>query len=125
MVSSDEARDALAAHAGHVLKPPAEDRCAPELQILTLLKGNQMPTKIGNGYTHALAWRLCPAFWDQTVEAMEGLVDARSERVYRFVDTIEYFHAEGSVYPVTNEGGSPLGVQTVAVKDATPCFGIS
>ena len=112
----DEARNALAVQADRPLKHTVDDQCTPELQILTLINGDNPSANIGNGYTHALAWRVCPEFQGQKMEAMEGYVDAQTGQVYRFIDTVEYFQAKGSIFPVTNDGNAPLGVQTVAVR---------
>ncbi len=101
------------------------DRCAPELRILTLIDGDDPSANMGDGYAHALAWKVCPEFEGQTAESMEGLVDARTGRVYSFVDTNEYFQAKGSIFPVTNDGDAPLGMQMVAVRMPSLCIDCS
>eukprot|EP00804_Cyclotella_cryptica_P028860 CCRYP_008443-RA/>CCRYP_008443-RA protein AED:0.06 eAED:0.06 QI:0/0.93/0.88/1/1/1/17/370/2761 len=65
---------------------------------------------IGNGYKHALIWRICPKFKNQKQEIMEGLVDAHTGDIYSFVDTVDYYMGVGSVYPVSNDGQVPDGV---------------
>ena len=72
---------------------------------------NPAPTfQIGSGYTHALAWRICPKFTNQRQEIMEGLVDAHTGHIYSFIDTIDYFTGVAGVYPVSNDGQIPDGV---------------
>ena len=119
-ISVDDARDALALQANLQLRATV-DQCSPELQILALINGDDPSADFGNGYTHALAWRVCPEFHGQEQEAMEGYVNAQTGQVYKFIDTVEYFEAKGSIFPVTNDGNAPLGVQTAAVRYYT-CF---
>jgi hypothetical protein len=35
---------------------------------------------------------------------MEGIVDAKTGKVYSFQDTVDYFQAKGDVYPLSNDG---------------------
>jgi hypothetical protein len=123
----DEAKERLAEWAGEELSygnDRRRDLCVPELVILTLTKDNvrkrtrqhrnmnfTATTNITSsyvsrtkGYTHALAWRLCPMFENQQHEIMEGIVDATTGQIYSFVDKIDYFTGVGSVYPVSNDG---------------------
>jgi hypothetical protein len=65
---------------------------------------------IGQGYKHALVWRICPKFVGQKQEIMEGMVDAHTGQVYSFVDRVDYFSGVGGVYPVSNDGRDPDGV---------------
>ena len=66
--------------------------------------------QIGSGYSHALAWRICPKFTNQRQEIMEGLIDAHTGHIYSFIDTIDYFSGTAGVYPVSNDGQYPDGV---------------
>lgn len=96
----DDARNILARQMELTLVDGA-DRCAPELQILTLTPED---SEFGNGYEYVLAWRVCPLFEGQAVEVMEGLVDAQSGEVYSFIDKVHYLQAKGGVYPISNDG---------------------
>ena len=107
----------LANHAGRMLS--GSETCKPQLQILTMAKGNvpsangqnsQNSSDFGNGYKYSLVWKVCPMFQGQEHEMMEGYVDARNGKVYSFVDEVDYFQAVGDVYPSTNDGKAPDGV---------------
>jgi hypothetical protein len=93
--------------------------CKPELQIITFAQGELPPavtkgrtnnrlrkggSAFGDGYTHKLVWKVCPKFEGQTNEMMEGIVDAKTGKVYSFQDTVDYFQAKGDVYPLSNDG---------------------
>eukprot|EP00569_Conticribra_weissflogii_P003759 CAMPEP_0171330948 /NCGR_PEP_ID=MMETSP0878-20121228/2361_1 /TAXON_ID=67004 /ORGANISM="Thalassiosira weissflogii, Strain CCMP1336" /LENGTH=1637 /DNA_ID=CAMNT_0011831367 /DNA_START=195 /DNA_END=5108 /DNA_ORIENTATION=+ len=59
---------------------------------------------IGDGYTYSLVWKICPIFFGQAQEIMEGYVDAHTSKIYSFIDKVDYFNAKGSVYPISNDG---------------------
>ena len=105
-LSNDDAYKYLTRHANHALSDGKT--CNPELQILTLANGNapskktlfhQSKSDFGNGYKHSLMWKVCPKFQGQEQEMMEGLVDAKTGKVYSFVDMVDYFQSMGDVYP--------------------------
>jgi len=116
-ITAEEAINKVATHSGQVLTDG--ETCTPELQILTLAKGAvvspskgrvRQNSRFGNGYKHALVWRVCPQFEGQSIEMMEGLVDANTGKVYSFKDTVDYFQATGDVYPVSNDGNGNDGI---------------
>lgn len=56
-----------------------------------------------DGYKGVLAWLVCPKLKGQTVEMLQGYVDAVNGKVYSFIDTVDYFEAKGNVYPKHND----------------------
>ena len=110
-LSADEANDILAIQAGHALSN--DEWCSPELQILTMINGDDPLSNLGNGYHYALVWKVCPNFVGQGQQTMEGYVDAKNGNIYSFVDKIDYFSSTGSVYPISNDGQLPGGVLQV------------
>lgn len=85
-------------------------KCESELQILTLTPPN---SNYGQGYEYVLVWKVCPLFEGQDVEVMEGLVDAQTGEVYSFIDKVHYFESRGGVFPISNDGRSPDGIEQV------------
>jgi hypothetical protein len=85
------------------------DHCEAELQIATLTP--QTSRQFGRGYEYVLVWRVCPVFEGQDVEAMEGLVDAQTGKIYSFIDRVHYLRAKGGVYPISNDERNPDGVE--------------
>ncbi|HEX4826058.1 MAG TPA: proprotein convertase P-domain-containing protein [Candidatus Polarisedimenticolaceae bacterium] len=65
---------------------------------------------VGNGYNAKLAWRVGvsvagePGTW-------VGLIDAHSGEILGFFDDDEYAQAKGGVFPVSNDGILPDGVE--------------
>jgi Zn-dependent metalloprotease len=108
-LTAQDAYDATAAHVEHRLLR-GENNCEAELKILTMTPSSS-EHQFGKGYSYALVWRVCPKFEGQGVEAMEGLVDAQSGKIYSFIDQVHYFEAKGGVYPVANDGRSPDGIE--------------
>jgi hypothetical protein len=103
----DSAYDIIARHAGSSLVR-GEEHCDAELKILTMTPSSANG-KFGEGYEYVLVWRVCPKFEMQDVEAMEGLVDAHTGKIYSFTDRVHYFEAKGAVYPISNDGRYPDG----------------
>ena len=66
--------------------------------------------EVGNGYGHRLVWALHPTFKDD-LGSWELLVDAHSGEVISFADQNVYSEIKGGVYPVTNDGIVPDGVE--------------
>jgi hypothetical protein len=62
-------------------------------------------------YHYKLVWRVCPVFEGQEREQMEGLVNARTGKVYSFVVKVHYLQAIGGVFPTANKGRSLDGVE--------------
>lgn len=85
------------------------------LQIITTDQGDLTSTSLrsssqfGEGYAHRLVWRVCPKFEGQSIEEMEGIVDATTGEVLSFQDTIDYFEAKGDVFPFSNDGNDEPG----------------
>ena len=105
----DDAYDALAVYADRNLIR-GETNCDAELKILTITPSSS-EHKFGEGYSYVLVWRVCPLFEGQDVEAMEGLVDATTGKIYSFKDQVHYFEAKGGVYPLSNDGRNPDGIE--------------
>jgi hypothetical protein len=106
-ITVDDAYDIVARHAGSSLVR-GEVHCDAELQILTMTPSSANG-QFGKGYEYVLVWRVCPMFESQDVEAMEGLVDAHTGKIYSFTDRVHYFEAKGGVYPISNDGRNPDG----------------
>ncbi len=71
---------------------------------------DQGASEVGKGYGHRLVWQLHPSFaGDQG--SWEVLVDAHTGEVLSFEDTNHYAEAKLGVYPVTNDGIVPDGVE--------------
>jgi subtilisin-like proprotein convertase family protein len=88
-------------HGGSLEFVPLPSNGSPE----TLYTG-----AIGGGYSSALVWRVSVA-----VEGEPGswvaLVNAHSGQILSFVDENQYAQAKGGVYPVSNDGAIPDGVE--------------
>lgn len=119
-LSVEDAYDVVSAHVGQ-RRIRGEEHCVAELQILTMTPSS-LNGVFGQGYQYKLAWRVCPTFEQQDVEAMEGLVDAQTGKIYSFVDRVHYFESKGGVYPISNDGrnqdgkeqpGWPMPFQTI------------
>ncbi|KAL3784103.1 hypothetical protein HJC23_012735 [Cyclotella cryptica] len=116
-LTEQDAYDAVAIHTGLTLIDDVT--CKPELQIKTISQDDIRSTSLrpssskeaafGQGYAHRLVWRVCPKFEGQSVEKMEGIVDAITGKVLSFQDTVDYFQAKGDVYPFSNDGIGPEG----------------
>jgi hypothetical protein len=100
----DEAYQTLAREVDLNLVPG--EKCTPSLNVLTLSSSS-----IGSGYSHALVYKICPIFEGQDIEVMEGLVDAHTGEVYSFVDKVHYLTASGGVFPKSNDGRVPDGLE--------------
>ena len=87
---------------------------ASELILVPLARGaepSQVP--VGKGYAYRLAWAIRPTFEDDAGR-WEALVDAQSGEVLAFEDTNDYAtlrRVQGGVYPVSNDGVVPDGVE--------------
>ena len=82
-----------------------------ELILVPVARGDAMkPTSLGQGYGHRLAWVIRPLI-DDDLGRWEALVDAVSGELIAFEDTNRYAEVKGGVYPVTNDGVNPDGVE--------------
>ena len=108
-LTAEDAYNAVAAYAERNMVRD-ENSCEAELKILTMTPSSS-GQQFGEGYSYALVWRVCPKFEGQGVEAMEGLIDAQSGKIYSFIDQVHYFEAKGGVYPVSNDQQVPDGVE--------------
>ncbi len=83
----------------------------PHLIVLPMARGHELSRMaVGEGYSYRLAWSIRPRFDDQHAR-WEMLLDAHSGEVLSFEDTNHYAEAKGGVYPVTNDGVVPDGVE--------------
>ncbi len=89
-------------------------RRATELVLVPLARGRDAAdVTAGNGYDYRLAWLVRPAFAD-ALENWEALVDAHTGELLSFEDANVYAtprEVTGGVYPVSNDGISPDGVE--------------
>lgn len=85
-----------------------------ELVILpTALGADPRRVAVGEGYRYRLAWVLSPAFAGE-LGRWEALIDAHSGELLSFDDTLRYASTRqvvGGVYPVSNDGAAPDGVE--------------
>ena len=103
----EDAYAAVTSRVGHRMIR-GQDNCNPEIQILTMTPS---PREFGKGYEYVLVWRVCPLFEHQDIEAMEGLVDAKTGEIYSFIDMVHYFEAKGGVYPISNDKRDANGIE--------------
>jgi hypothetical protein len=82
-----------------------------ELIVLPAAKGQDLgKVTFGDGFEYRLAWVIRPSF-DGELRRFEALVDAHSGQMLSFQDTNHYADVRGGVYPVTNDGIVPDGVE--------------
>ena len=131
-ISSDDAVAAVETFTGHSTN--GRGKTEPKLKIISMATDNPGQTgkpnrglfrgarktqaqaqgqgpPFGRAYTHKLVWEVYPTFDEQTVETFVAQVDAESGEVYRFQDMNDYLEITGGVYPVTNDGVVPDGVE--------------
>lgn len=120
-ITAQDAMNILADYTDRALT--GKTSCDSEIQVLTLtndddtaspstgLRGMTLePLPVINGYKHNLAWKVCPMFEGQDdAHSFQGYVDARTEKILEFKNTIDLFEAEGGVYPMANDGKLPGG----------------
>jgi hypothetical protein len=86
----------------------------PELILVPMARGQQPDRMaVGKGIKHRLAWQIRPLFGEDTGR-WELLLDAHRGEVLAFEDTNQYAttrNVKGGVYPVSNDGTSPDGVE--------------
>ena len=108
-LSSAAASDVVQAHAGSRLVTGAWGKT--ELIIVPMAFGSDAgEVAVGQGYDHRLAWVVRPAFAGD-LSSWEALIDANSGEVLSFEDSNHYAEAKGGVYPVTNDGVVPDGIE--------------
>jgi hypothetical protein len=84
-----------------------------ELTFVPMARGYEVKRiRLGQGYSHRLAWVIRPSF-EGDLGRYEALVDAHSGQLISFEDTNKYAELKGGVYPVSNDGISPDGVEHV------------
>jgi hypothetical protein len=82
-----------------------------ELLLVPAVRGkNPNSVEVGEGFDYRLVWAIRPAF-DGDQRRFEALIDAHSGQVLSFEDTNHYADARGGVYPITNDGVDPDGVE--------------
>ncbi len=83
-----------------------------ELVIVpTKRRAGRKQARLGKGYRYRLAWAVRPEF-EGARGSYEGLVDAHTGELLAFEDQNQYTaEATGGVYPVTNDGLDPDGVE--------------
>jgi hypothetical protein len=124
-ITAEDAMSAFAAHTGGHAVVAGEETCDSEIQILTLandedatessattLRGTARALQTtGLGYKHKLIWKVCPKFEGQGVAHLfQGYVDAHTQEVMELTNTVDLF-VEGGVYPISNDGKLPGGVE--------------
>jgi subtilisin-like proprotein convertase family protein len=105
------ARDRLYAYMGLTAKDTFKFGDGGTLQYIPMRIGDSVYAgPMGGGYRAALAWRISlniasePGTW-------VGLVDAHTGNVLAFYDDNDYAQAKGGVFPVSNDGILPDGVE--------------
>jgi hypothetical protein len=102
---------ALAAAQTHVDPFTIDGAWGKSELVVVPLAGRQDPKRSARvSYTHRLAWVLRPSF-SGDLGHYEALVDAQTGELLSFEDTNRYAEVKGGVYPVTNDGISPDGVE--------------
>ena len=82
-----------------------------ELVYLPMARGrNAADVALGQGYHYRLAWSVKPLV-EGDAGSWEALVDAHSGEVLALEDQNHYAEARGGVYPVSNDGIVPDGVE--------------
>ena len=115
-LTADEANDLVRAHAAP--STPTGNYRGIVLEYIPLARGGGDPEAVapGQGLDYRLAWVVRPRFPD-TIAEWEGLVDARSGELIAFEDKTNYGVSTrtiiGGVYPVSNDGVPPDGVEQV------------
>ena len=125
-ITAEDAMSALATHTGGHAVVAGEETCDSEIQILTLANDEEDATEssattlrgtaralqtTGLGYKHKLIWKVCPKFEGQGVAHLfQGYVDAHTQEVMELTNTVDLF-VEGGVYPISNDGKLPGGVE--------------
>ncbi|MDH3404237.1 MAG: hypothetical protein OEP45_11515, partial [Acidobacteriota bacterium] len=106
------AEDALATVQAHVEPFTITGSWGKTEMILvpTARGGELQQVRLGQGYGHRLAWVLRPSFADDLAR-WEALVDAHTNELISFEDTNQYAEVKGGVFPVTNDGIVPDGVE--------------
>ncbi len=109
-VGADDALSAVRAHANPFVMTGTWGKTE---RILVATAKAQAAGQVGGGYGYRLAWVIRPKFLGDAGQ-YEALVDAQSGEVLSFEDTNDYATArevKGGVYPVTNDGVNPDGVE--------------
>ncbi len=103
--------------AGNIVREHLRDHFATatfgknELVLVPLAKGGDPgQVDLGNGYTFRLVWAVEPHL-EGDHSSWEALVDAHTGELISFQDTNHYAEVKGGVYPVTNDGIAPDGVE--------------
>jgi len=108
-IARKAAFDAVQTHVGS--HPVKGEWGKSELVLVPLAQGlNPKQVAVGNGFDYRLAWVIRPAF-DGESGRFEALVDAQTGQLLSFEDTNHYAEVVGGVYPVTNDGIVPDGVE--------------
>jgi hypothetical protein len=82
-----------------------------ELMVVPMARDDDVKRiPVGQGYNHRLAWVIRPSF-EADLGRYEALVDAHSGQLLSFEDTNRYAEVKGGVYPVSNDGIAPDGVE--------------
>ncbi|MEE8523783.1 MAG: hypothetical protein V3T72_07605 [Thermoanaerobaculia bacterium] len=108
-VSVEDAMETARAHIAPRVSTESWGR--PELMLIPVARGaNAGDFDAGRGYGHRLAWVVRPRI-EGDLGSWEALVDAHSGELVSFEDTNRYAEVKGGVYPVTNDGIVPDGVE--------------
>ncbi len=87
------------------------------LAIVPMANGRDLAQiAVGTGYDYRLVWELRPDFAGDPVGEWEAMVDAHTGEVLALQDKANYASTreiDGGVYPVSNDGVAPDGVEVV------------
>ena len=103
ITAADAALVAAAHLSPHSMASSAESTWSDDQLVL-------LPTDLGDRYGHRLAWALHPRLVGELAR-FEVLVDAHTGELLSVQDKNHYAEAKGGVYPVTNDGVAPDGVE--------------
>jgi hypothetical protein len=108
-ISQSEALDAVQAHVDQYRVTGTWGKS--ELTLVPLSRSPAVQqSAVGRGLEYRLVWAVRPDFSGE-LRRFEALVDAHSGQLLSFEDTNQYAEVVGGVYPVTNDGVVPDGVE--------------
>ncbi|MEM7583653.1 MAG: hypothetical protein AAF560_09765 [Acidobacteriota bacterium] len=114
-ISTESAIAAVSEHLGELAQ--LADWGKQTLVIIPMAKGTDLSQiEVGTGYDYRLVWEMHPSFEGDPVGEWEALVDAHTGEVLALQDKANYASTreiDGGVYPVTNDGVPPDGVEVV------------
>ncbi len=119
-IDAAAARDRLQAYMGITARDTVKVLEGGALQLLPVRVGDgsgALPGPyngpVGAGYQSRLIWRVSVAIADEP-GSWVGMVDAHDGSIVAFFDDNEYAQVKGGVFPVSNDGNAPDGIEKPA-----------